>query len=205
MKKIIASLLISFILIGCVSTPIPKQEVITEFSEPYKDFGTPLAGSFKNGQKIKGAMYITVSLLTLLTSLLFAPIQENGGSIIPMDNTISTPLSLSLLGVGISTALIISPIDTAISYHKRNQKIIDLNSIEWNKNSKLNKYNAILEHRANIKKNQIEKFKIRFAEGSITITDIYIIGSDQDLLDALKIEVEAYTKKLKEKKSQDVE
>lgn len=202
MRKIFYSILaLSVLMTSCQSVPIVRREPVTKYSEPYKDFGTPLAGSYKNGEKVKAGLYIAGTIIALLSSLLFAPIQENGKGIIPIDENIGTPLSLSLLGVGVSTALIISPIDTVISYHRRNNKIMELNGIEFDRKNKLMKHDAIAKYREDLIKEEIEKYRIKFAEGSITTRDIYIIGSDEKLAEGLKIELAGYMKRKTELES----
>lgn len=188
---------------SCASSPQSRQSINAD-SMPFKDAGTPLAGSFKNGQRIKGGAYLAATLLTLACSLLFVPIQDDGRSVIPIDDRISIPISLGVVGLAASIALIASPIDTAISYHTRNKKILELNAIEW-KAGKTTKYQAILDHRIFLKQQEIEGFRKKFLLNTITDRDIYIISSDEEMAEALKLEVEMYIEKRNKIKNDEVE
>lgn len=189
MKKIIVPILIITTILSCKSAPVTKD------SEPYKDFGIPIAGHYRNGEMVKASIYTAASILTLLSALVFAPIGENGKSVTQLDQTYGTPISLGLLGVTASIALIASPIDTAVSYHKRNQKIIELNNIEWSDKSNVTKYQAIINHRKQIKLDQIENYRRKFYEGTITRAEVNIVNDDEELKNGLAKELEYFSRK----------
>lgn len=200
MKKIIATLIIVLLFSNCLVLKINKD------SAPLIDFGTPLAGHYNNGDIGKGIFYTILFTTLVIGVILFAPTQ-NGG-VLPLDRNIADPLFYSFLGTSLSVP-IASSIDTAATYHIVNKKILELNGIEWNpkEKHKLNKYQTIIklredadkkeleksnENRKNNYKDEIEFYKKRLLDGSITEDELTFINKSSYLKEQLKNELGYY-------------
>lgn len=102
---------------------------IRQDSPPLVDCGTPLVGHFRNGDTPKAILYTSLFVTSILAVFLFAPLKDNK-SIIPIEREVSDPLFYSFIGAS-TGSLIGSSIDTSVTYHLANKKIIELNNIYW--------------------------------------------------------------------------
>lgn len=195
--------IVLLIVIGLNSCVVMK---INKDSPPLVDFGTPLIGHFRNGDHIKGGIYLGIFLTAAVSMILFSPTSEDG-AIIPVPREVSDPIFYSSLGVAAGTAILVSPIDTAITYHVGNKKIIDFNEIPWEKGGKITKYQAIEnwqieqerleEERLNKKRlemyeDEIEMYRKKLLDGTITDEELEKINRAPIFKELLEKEINYY-------------
>ena len=206
-KKIFSALLILFVLNSCVLIRINKE------SKPLVDFGSPFIGHFRNGDTGKGVMYILFFCTSLIGGILFAPTQYNvngnNRAIIPVSREVSDPLFYTFIG---ATALSFgaSSLDTVITYHLANKKIIELNNIEWDASAKLTKYQVINNFRDkktnSINQDEVSYYREKLINESITEDELIFIRSIPELESELEKELGYYIikKELKKQKGNEV-
>ena len=206
-KKIVSTILILFLLNSCILIKIDKD------SRPLVDFGTPLIGHFRYGDVGKGVIYIVFFCTSLIGLILFAPTQYNANgnnkAIMPVSREISDPLFYTFIGTTV-TSFGASSLDTAITYHLANKKIIDLNNIDWDVTSKITKYQAIKNFREtnenSINQDEVNYYRKKLIDGSITEDELSFIKSISQLESELEKELGYYIikKELENKREDEV-
>ncbi|OHD27251.1 MAG: hypothetical protein A2086_02850 [Spirochaetes bacterium GWD1_27_9] len=200
-KKITGIILIVLVLNSCLTIKIGKD------SEPLVDFGTPIIGHFRNGDKAKGILYTALFLTSLVAFVLFTPI-DTKKCVIQIDRTYSDWVLLGT-GIGAGTSLVASSIDTAVTYQIANQKIIDLNNIKWQydptgKNPKYLAIQNFREEQYRLKeeqsdlsrlegyKGEIEFYRKKLVNGTITDDELAFLEKAEKIKEVLKNELGFY-------------
>lgn len=197
-KKIISLLIVIVLLNGCLIMKINKN------SEPLIDFGTPLIGHFRNKDIPKAVLYTVLFASSIIGIILFSPSQGRGTesrSIIPVERNISDPIFFSFLGTSLSS-FAASSIDTAVTYHLANKKIIELNEFEWNRDLGINKHNFIISFKEEQAKKKIYEnndysdeivyYRKRLINGTITEDEVNFIERNDKIKEQLEKELGYY-------------
>jgi len=180
---------------------------IKKDSPPLVDFGIPLAGHYRNKDTAKAILYTVLFSTALIGTILFAPIFYDSAykepiPIINFNRDITDPVFYSFLGSACAF-LGASSIDTAATYHYVNDKIIELNGLEWDKKLKTTKYQFISEYQskqainkeigdAELYKNEILYYKKKLIEAAITDEELLLIKSNPVLKKNLEKELGFY-------------
>ncbi len=200
MKKIIFFLLIALMFSNCLVLKIKKD------SPPLVDFGIPLAGHYRNKDTAKAIFYTVLFSAAVLGVFLFSPMfydkSDDPKPIININRNITDPIFYSFLGSSCAV-LGASSIDTAATYHYVNNKIIELNGLEWDKKLKISKYQIITDYQnkqaankeiedAEIYKDEILYYKKKLIEAAITDEELLLIKSNAVLKKNLEKELGFY-------------
>lgn len=202
-KKSITILILTLFVNSCLVLKVNKD------SPPLIDFGTPLIGHYRNGDIPKAILYTILFVTGIVGIVLFAPTPTNDGNkpgILPIDRNIADPIYYSILGAT-ACVPIASSIDTAVTYHIVNKKIIDLNGIYWDPKSNITKYDAIIDYREKEEerlnkeseeqrleayKKEIEYYRQKLLDGTITEDELIFIEKSEKLSEILKNELGYY-------------
>jgi hypothetical protein len=199
LKKTIAILTAIMFFNSCIVMQIKKD------SEPLIDFGTPLIGHFRNNDIPKAVLYTVLFATSVLGIILFSPSQGTGNTtkaIIPIDRKISDPIFYSFLGASLAS-FAGSSIDTSVTYQMVNQKILELNGLQWKSDMKTTKYEFIKKFRDEEKKlaakegnknleGEIELYRKKIINGSITEDEIFFIEKNEEMKKVLEKELGYY-------------
>ncbi|HPP04957.1 MAG TPA: hypothetical protein PK351_09060 [Spirochaetota bacterium] len=202
-KKVISIIILILFTNSCLVLKVNKD------SAPLVDFGTPLIGHYRNGDIPKAVLYTVLFVTGIIGIVLFAPTPTDNGNnpgILPIDRTIADPIYYSILGAT-ACVPIASSIDTAVTYHIVNKKIIDLNGIYWDPKGKITKYDAIIDYREKEEerlnkeyeeqrleayKQEIEYYRQKLLDGTITEDELVFIEKSEKLSEILKNELGYY-------------
>jgi hypothetical protein len=198
-KRLLVVVLIISLFCNCLVMKIDKD------SEPVFDFGTPLVGHFNNGDYGKGVLYTVLLVTGIVGMILFAPSSE-GGVIPQLDRQIADPLFYSFLGFSCSVP-VASSIDTAVTYHMVNKKIIELNDLNWDPRLKVKKYDVILDYRKEMQQEfdekvesnrednyaeELEYYRQRLLDGTITEDELILVERADYFRERLQNEIGYY-------------
>ena len=203
-NRIIPLLLLVLILLNsCLVLKVNKD------SMPLVDFGTPLIGHYRNGDISKAVLYTILFVTGVIGIVLFAPTPTSEGNklgILPIERNIADPIYYSIIGAT-ACVPIASSIDSAVTYHIINKKIIDLNGIYWDPKGNKTKYDAIMDYREAEEKRlnkeyeeeriktfekEIEYYRQKLLDGTITEDELIFIEKSDKLSEILKNELGYY-------------
>ncbi|MBN2544538.1 MAG: hypothetical protein JXB50_01995 [Spirochaetes bacterium] len=201
MKKIISILLITLLFSNCLVLKIKKD------SPPLVDFGIPLAGHYRNRDTAKAIFYTVLFSTAVIGTFLFAPMFYDNSyndpvPVINFNRNITDPVFYSFLGSA-CTILGASSIDTAVTYHYVNNKIIEINDQEWDRKMKITKYQFITDYQRKLEiinenednkiyKNEILYYKKKLIDATVTDEELLLIKTNPVLKKNLEKELGFY-------------
>lgn len=195
-KKIISLLVISFLVNSCLVLKVEKD------SPPLIDAGIPIIGHYRNKDTVKAVLYTVIFASSFLGMILFSPTTDNNETFFGLQEEVRAPVFYSLVGLT-TTSFVASSIDTAATYHYVNNKIIDLNDIEWEFSLDNSKYDVIMKFReetqniSDVKNekeltDEIKYYQKKLIDGTITDDELFFIEHTDVLRDNLEKELGLY-------------